>query len=83
MTREQQYNEEAYWFTRWCQIRVENRRLKKQIEELSNFVEGISEFNVIDLKRENAALKNTLTQIRSEYAPQTAKKKVKVKFYKK
>jgi hypothetical protein len=75
-TREEIDNEEAYWFTRWCQLRVENRRLKKHIEELA----GV---DALELKKENSMLKNTLTQIRSEYAPQTAKKKVKVKFYKK
>lgn len=69
-------SEEAYWFTRWCQVRVENRRLKKHIEELA----GV---DALELKKENSMLKNVLTQIKSEYAPQTAKKKVKVKFYKK
>jgi len=76
MTREQQDNQEAYWFTRWCQLRVENRRLKAHIEELAGT-------DALKLKQENSMLKNTLTQIRAEFSPQPPKKKVKVKFYKK
>jgi hemerythrin superfamily protein len=67
-TLEEADNEEAYWFVRWVKLRAEVRRMKQAFEEIKG-----SEMSV--LRAENLQLKNTISQIRKNFVPETPKRK--------
>jgi len=61
-------DQEAYWFVRWCQIRVSYRKAQKALKE-------IEDSDIFILRQENLQLKNALQQIRKDFVPEPKPKK--------
>lgn len=53
-------DEEPYWFMRWVAMRNERNKLREEVETYRNL-------DTTKVYKENQQLKNTLTQIKTQY----------------